>query len=207
MRALHYKVSGTYRDGKADLHDYQVEGILPYNDYDVCEMHLQSRYVGRWIKDNPEYKAVVRHLRSVFVDDVQEIDHDFSFVGKDVREMSFDELQDLAVYKDLRLIPSERGDLREARAKAYADYMDKINGNKLNYKAEGFNVMAMPALVVDGESRRELPKKADIERVIQEESGGDVITFDALKKMADMKGIKYDGRASYDSLYQKVFSE
>jgi hypothetical protein len=214
MRALKVTLSGSYRDGRKDVHDYVVDGVVPYNDSDVVEMHLQNRFAVKWIKESGKYPNSVRQLRTTYVDDMEEIDAEFSFMGKDIRSMSFDELQDLSVAKDLRSVPAEKGDLREARTRAYAEYAEKVLGRSVQWRKDGFNLMSEPEIVVgDAAPIRQAVKRVNQDDVNQMAFEGvnveseAVISFDALSKMADLKDIKHDGRTSYDSLYRKVFPD
>ena len=103
-----YKVtlSGTYRNGANESVDFQeVTGFIPLVDEDMAQAMCVKRYAKVFITQDKRYKDRVTRTRSVYVDSMEPCYHEFSYVGKDIKQMTYEELQDLATAKDLRSIP------------------------------------------------------------------------------------------------------
>lgn len=227
MKALKVTISGSYRNSKREVFDFEnVTGIIPAVEEDLAAMHVRGRYALPWVKGATDpktgeklYPERIEDMRQVFIDNVEEVDADLSFLGKDIKEMSFEELQDLATYKDLRTIPLPKElsgvSLREMRVAAYAAYSDAFFGTDLAKEKDqaGFNYAALPALVVEGASRRDPTVKLTNEEVLaQEEKKMDIgstpksnMTIDELRKIAKSKNIAFTQNTSFDDLYNKIY--
>lgn len=240
-KALKITISGSYRNSKNEAIDFsEITGVIPYTTEDHAKMHVRGRYAAMWIaqaKDRKTgeklYKERLDSLRQVFIDSIEEVDEDFSYVGKDIKQMSYEELQDLATAKDLRRIslPKELSgvDLREMREMAYMDYAAKILGmndtnrldpknplpveERINPLIEGYDFAKLPPLVVDGELRIDKTKKITNEEMLELEANttsltskpGSNLTLDGLRKIAHEKGIKFHPNIGFDALYEKIF--
>jgi len=226
MKALKLTISGSYRNAKHEAIDFEnVTGIVPVVEHDLAVYHMQSRYALRWIKaaltsdGDKMYPERVDDMRQTFTDNFEEVDVTLSFLGKNIKDMTADELQDLAAYKDLRTIPLPQEvsgvSLRELRVAAYAAYSDAFNGTSLMKEKdqEGFNYATLPALVIAGEARRDPTVKLTNEEVLElEQKRMDVsstpksnMTIDDLRKVAKQKNIQVSANMGFDDLYTKIY--
>lgn len=167
MKAYKVSISGSFHGGDGEIHSYNnLEGVVPYNRAEIVEMHLR-RYATMWVIKQFSGKTVFRRLRELFIEKMEVTEATFSFVGKDVKQMSDEELQDLATYKDLRAIPFYRKDsLHMARTKAYCAYSTECLGKQLDYRKKikiyeerlrqdieiDFALADMPELIAEGDA-------------------------------------------------------
>lgn len=209
---LKVTISGSYRTADRDIVDFEgVTGLVPDADEDIVAMHVRRRHAPMWIgaetdKDgNKKYNRRVHSIRECFVDDMEKVDGTPSYVGKDIKEMTYEELQDLALGKDLRNIPLfKKASLRVTRERAYLAYSG-AHGQPVDDKAEGYNYAKLPKLLVDGAVRRETEGKISNETLIQLEQNStgnpkDTMTLEDLKKVADGAGIKYHHNIGIEKL-------
>lgn len=219
-KLLEMTISGSYQDSKRETCDFEgVKVVLPATAENIAEMHMQSRYALRAIRADKRFEGKsISRVRQCFTDDIKETEGKLSFVGKDIKEMSEEELQDLATAKDLRGIPlpkSQSGmSLREMRTVAYAEYSEKVLGtDPVKWRDEGFNFAKLPPLVVDGVQRQEKAGKVSNEDIIAAEQRSTStaddprtrFTLPELKKLADEKQIPYHPSIGFDTLYQKLY--
>ena len=221
-KGLKITISGSYRSADKEVFDFnKVTGIIPYQDEDIAFMHVKDRYAAMWITADDRFKNRVYSLREVFIDSMDEVEHDFSYVGKDIRELNIEELQDLATAYDLREIPLWRkGSVRHAQNVAYAEFGTKVLGRKGLDHRKGLNVAKLPPISIEAGMRRDNTKKFSNEQVIagfqQTEDAGTEdgvegaegsLTIEDLKEIADGQGIKYHPAIGFDSLYKKVYPD
>lgn len=244
MKALQVTISGSYRDAKNEVVDVEpITGLVPLSEEEVAKMHVRGRHAVLWIvnakdaKGEKVYKKRLDDVRQIFIDNIEvvELEEPFSYIGKDIKEMSYEELQDLALAKDLRRIPRPKEvsgvDLREMRSKAYMDYAAKILGmddslkidpkrplpveQRINPDMEGYNFAKLPPIVVDGGTRIDNQKKLTNEDILALEERqtnltskpGSNLSLDDLKGIAKEKNIPFHPSIGYDSLYAKIFGE
>ena len=223
MKAKAWKVtiSGGYKTDGANKEtvDYiGLEGIIPYVDEDIAKQNVIARYARMWIVNSPKYpKRPYSGRPVVYIDKMEEIEHDFSFLGKDIRQMDAFELQDLACAYDLRRVPLfQTTDLRTMQTVAYTDYNNMILGNFiLDDKEEGYNIMDYEPIVVDGKNIGirlhdvSMIDPADIGNSLdaQKPPKKGSISIDDLKKIADKHSIKYNPNVSYNVLYEKIYGQ
>lgn len=215
MKALKVTISGDYRKSKRDIVDFEeVTGVIPACDHDVAYLHIRSRYVPMWIGRSEKYKDRLQSVRAVHLDELKETAAEFSFVGKDIKEMSHEELQDLATAYDLRRVPLyKKSGLRETRTIAYVEYHNAVAkvGAPLDMRSSDFDYNSLPSLKATEGSRRDLTRKKTNDEVITAEMAGDnseqVISLDELKKIAEQKGIQHHPNIGYDKLYAKIFQQ
>lgn len=240
MKALKATISGSYRDSKSELVDFEnVVGYLPYVDEEHAKMHIRGRYAIMWIIAATDkageklYKSRLDATHQVFIDSLEEVEHDFSYIGKDIKEMSYDELQDLATAQDLRRIPLPKQvsgvDLREMRSMAYMDYAAQVLGmddtnrldekrpipvaERINPAITGYDFAKLRPIVVGGDIRTDDRKKLTNEEVLELEAAttnltskpGSTLSHDDLKQIAKDKNIKFHPNIGYDGLYEKIF--
>jgi len=226
MKALKVTISGSYLNGKREIVDFEnVVGVVPATDYDVAVMHIRNRFANPWISSAVDkngkkiYEDRVELIRQVFIDNVEEVEHDFSFFGKNIKEMTDEELQDLSVFKDLRRVPLPKRvsgtDIREARTVAYCEYSDNTLGTDLIRKKDQpeFDFANMPPLVVTGTSKRDATVKLTNDEVLEQEqkkmgikaTPKSNMTLDELRRIAKEKNIAYSQTTGFDDLYAKIF--
>lgn len=225
MKALKVTISGSYKTAQNEIIDFEdVSGTIPFVDEDHAFMHIKSRYAADWIRaaldeDGKKiYLDRIEKIRQVFADNYEEVEQDFSYVGQDIKKMSYDELQDLATAKDLRYIPLPKlasgFSLREARVRAYVAYSEKVMNSFINESDEGFNFAELPPLVVDGDTRKEMAKKVTNDEILDQAEkpavmvGGKEktdLTLEDLKGIADKKNIKYHWNIGFDKLYSMLY--
>lgn len=224
---LKYVISGSYYNSKKEIVDFDaVTGVIPMCDEEngVGSMHVRGRFAPKWIKEakndkgEAKYPERIHKMRQTHIDDIQVVDvkGDYSFVGKDLKQLSLDEMQDLAVAKDLRLIPLPLGsgyDLRDMRVRAYAAYAEKVLDKDIGYQKEGFNFAKLPSITLDGEMRVETEEKVSNDEVLDAEAKNtstegvkSSLSLKDLKDLADERKIPYHKTIGYDALYQKLFA-
>lgn len=228
MKAYKIIASGSYRIAKNDIVSFSdLEVIIPFNDIDVVEQALIKRFAPMMImKNSKRFPDRLKTIREVFIDEIEEIDHKFSFYSKDIKKMEYEELMDLAAAYHLYTIPLyKKTSIRVAREKAYLVYSDKVLGKEIDPKAATYDYMSLPPL------KAEAPFKADRERkltnaevlrgelkesnsrgetkeVVAEtmpSSQGSSLSLSDLKAIADSKKIQYNPNIGYDKLYERVF--
>lgn len=213
MKALKITISGSYRSVEKYVDFSNIEGVIPFNREDIAEMHIRGRYARMWIMDNERFKDRLQSVREVYIDKMDEAEHDFSFVGKDIREMTQAELQDLATAKDLREIPLYKiSGERHARTVAYAAYSNQILKQEVKYRAEGFNLMKQPPIIVADQAwRMDSTKKLTNDEIMDAEKDMDAPTVGTkmsraeLEQIATNQGISFKGNWSDDKLYKAIY--
>jgi hypothetical protein len=213
MQAVKFTLSGSYKDAEGKLRNYDgIKCIVPTSEEDVAYLHVRGRYLPTKIINDKRYEYSPERVREVFVDDVEKIDAEFSFFGKDVKEMSQDELQDMASYYDLRRIPLPRGaGLREMRFIAYQQYMSEILKTPLPRDVTASALNELDPLVVKKPtaSRKSAPKVLSLQELLDIEkskSGDDNLTLEQLKGIAKKHNISHSPNIGYDALYAKLFN-
>lgn len=205
-------VSGDYRTNggsQGDIIDFEgVVGFMPECNEAMVMSHVQNRYLGAWIKADKRYTARFASRRTVYIDKIEKVAGEAICNGKDIKAMSWDELQALAVAKNLLQIPlSHAVDLRAAREIAYVEYSKRVLGDPIDQKEEGYDFMKLPALICDGKVEApELDKKLSNEEVLtEEEEVGTDFSFAELKKLAKDKGVKFNKQTTKKDLYALLF--
>lgn len=245
--ALRATISGSFKASDDEIESFDgVTGLIPDLDDDKAEQMLRKRYAKIWVgqalnKDGePKYKRLKR-IREVFIDNVEAADEvkgkTFSYVGKLIMDMNYEELQDLAAANDLAAIPLYKtGSLTHARRVAFAEYGAHVMGwteSVINPKTgkvadmpisamrDGFDPKNYEPIIADGEIRRSGQHVADIEETLDREnlndlakrgkakqaSEGSRLSMEQLKGIAKDKGITFNSNISYDKLYSKIYKE
>lgn len=228
MKALKVTIFGDIKKANKEIESYELEGIIPFCDEETAQSVCYNRYVHIWLKQ----KGVnYNNLVTCYVDDEMEvIDHKFTLEGKDIREMTDEELQDLAVIKSLRGIRLyKQYSLRESRLRAYQEYLFNYNNNveelkdmkewkKARREVDVLTVKdlkKMPAIIINDDSKKavKLKDKSDFgntkERNITEKKQ-DVqkdYTLDDLKSIADDSGIGYHSNIGFNKLKSRLLDE
>lgn len=230
-RALKVTISGDYYNSKKEKIDFdKVEGFIPWCDEDkgLASMHVRGRYAMNWIKNakdedgKPKYPERIDRIHQCFVDDVEEAKSSFSFIGKDIKELSQEELQDLATAKNIMKIPLPNSghSKRSMLELAYAAYCSVVL--KQNLKPEphevGFNFKKLPSLFLDASGRVDNTRKLSNDEVIEAEMRGkkvnlgeskvsseNAFSLEELKQLAEETGIAYEEGVTHADLYKAVF--
>lgn len=136
MKLLKMVVSGSFMTEPAsDKNRVQFNSVEITCPFVAEEFHITSamRLFPIYLRKNKEYaKLNFEGLIKIFIDSVKEVEGELSFVGKDIKEMSWEELQDMACYFNLREIPFfQHGELRTAKEKSYEIFMKVIKKRKV----------------------------------------------------------------------------
>jgi len=215
-------VSGSYRTGSgkgSEIVDFEnVTGVMPECAEELIQSNVMRRMLPIWIKADKKYTQRYDMVRTCYIDKVETIKGQPGIVGKDVKELAWEELQELMVWKNLRKIPTFRStDLRIAREIAYLEY-SKLLGKEINTKAKGYNYVNLPALVIKDDGKiAATPETKTNEEVLQGEqentgvatgSGPDkTFTLAELKQIAKDKGIKLPANISYARAFELVIKD
>lgn len=251
MQALKVTISGSYNTSTRDVIDFDnISGIVPFVSDAKVKQYVRKRYAYEWVrtartKDGKVlpygskegdllFKERISQMRQTFIDDIVPIEHDFTYIDKNIKEMSYEELTDLATANDLLAVPLPKGlsgvDLREMRICAYIEYSGKVAGRPINRQAppqeyadetedrEGnqrltFSFAKLPPLIAGGGVHVNHGAGRTNDEVIAQEmkptsltGGGEgKPTFEELKAMAASQGITLHHRNTYESLYQKIY--
>lgn len=206
-------VYGTYKATDKTNVGYDLSGIVPFNDIDIVEYHMRSRHIPIWLQQKAkkefsgkEVKTFLKTLEMWIDDAIEEVDHEFSFIGKDIKQMTREELQDLALYKDLRAIPLyHKSSVRSMRERAYKAYKKHIDDK---FDDKYFDYATAEPLIVEGEPNRSKHEAVSNDALldIREKIINTPQTMDALKQYADKLGIKYANTIGYDKLKDRILA-
>lgn len=237
MKALKITVSGSYKTSNNEIVEFEnISGFVPYVEDEYAKMHVRRRYTPEWVKNAVDrdgkklYPNRIDRMRQVFIEEIEEVDHKFEYIGKDIKKMSYGELQDLATAKDLRTIPLPKQtsgvDIREMREKAYLEYSAKVMRDPINVKnpdpeyssKQGsrsvFDFAKLPPLFVEsGEARIDTSSKVTNDEILNLEMKPrdlnstlkDDFSLADLKAIAKEKGINYHHKIGFDKLYDMLY--
>lgn len=214
LPAYKVTISGSYRSGKmGEYVDFQgVTGYIPMVSPELAESNIRGRYAAMWITNDEKYPVRLSSVREVYIDELTPSEAEFTYVGKDIRELTYEELQDLATAKSLRGIPLyKKGGLRQAQILAYGEYSEKVLRNKVNVKDSEFNLQTAPKIVVDGDTKSFAPKALTLEESIKKESEPEQpksksrLSIDDLKAAAKQKGLTLNGDETAEQIHKMVF--
>jgi hypothetical protein len=216
MKLLKCKISGTYYNSKKERIDYEnIEGLIPFCDEDRAHQSCKNRYATIWLE-----KAIGSRpyrVREVFLDSCVETEGELSFIGKNIKEMDYKELQDLAVYYGLLLPRYKKEALRNMRVKAISEYMRVVKGIPLDkvQKVAELPLDKQPDFVAEELEVKEVVHKTETQSLndelseygvsLVEEEEKKEYTLDNLKDLAKAKGIPFSPNIGYDKLYARVF--
>lgn len=260
-KTLKVTISGSFVSANRDIESFEnVTGIIPRLDEDKAVQMVIRRFAKIWVQQakKPDgektYKAVQR-VRQVFIDSVDDTllpvfdkdgkaipgeftdqpDHrNLSYVGKNVMEMNYEELQDFAAANDLAGVPLYRtAGLTHARRVAFSEYAIKVleleeylptdkdeKQNLYDYRVMGFNPNRFEPIIADDQIRRQGGGVSNIEETIdrealslqgkakaptQEVRKGSKLTIEQLKAIATQRNINFNKGISYDALHNKIY--
>jgi len=245
-KMLKVTISGSYRTASKEIVDFEgVTGLIPFVDEEHAKFHVRSRYALPWVKSavyttgekkgEKIYKERIEDMRQVFIDTIEEVEGIPSYIGKNIKELTFEEYQDLATAKDLRRIPLPKEisgvDLREMRSMAYMDYASTVLGmddspkldekrplpveQRINPGIAGYNFAKLPDIVLEGGVRVDTRKKVTNEELLELEANttnltekpGSNLTLEDLKTLAKQKNIPFHPNIKFDALYEKLYGQ
>lgn len=223
-KMLQFTISGNYATSNKDVIDFgPIVGVVPMCDEEngVGSMHVRRRYAKKWIKDAVDEKGKQRYpdrvdrIKQCFIELVEEVEGEVSFDGKNIKELTVDELQDLATAKDLRFIPVPNGNFStiDMRIRAYVDYSSKVLNKTIKYQDENFNFHKLPPIILTADTRFEESEKITNEEIIAKEQSvltteddpEKRFTMEELKSIAKSKKIQYPEDAGFLDLYKLLF--
>lgn len=209
MKKLRFTISGSYRGNAKKIMDFDnIVGEVPFCDEDVALMHVRSRYAPMWIAADKRYTERLTDIREVYVDDIKEVEGEVSCVGKDIRVLNYEELQDLATLKDIRGIPLyKRDSLQATRFKAYKEYVKQVHGDELDKDLTPESLRNLPPVIVEHGHKRESVRKLTNDDVIEQEATNKApeLTLDELKEIAKAQKLEFHPAIGRESLYKKLY--
>lgn len=211
---LKVTLTGAYYSGSGKVKetvDFELQGIIPNINQDRILQACKCRMVKVWLANDKTYTKRVDRIVTCYVDNIEEVDGDPSIIGKNIKELSWDELQALAVWKNIKIPLYKTMDLRTAREKSYLLYSELL-GNEIDPKADGYNYASLPELIIedDGAVREPEDQKTNEDIIENEQENESVkdngtLTLAELKKVAKAKGIKIPQNVSKKELEKLVF--
>jgi hypothetical protein len=157
MKLLKILVSGSFRTEPAnDKNSMAFNGVeiiapdlgvpLIFKENETKEDYLSvinKRLFPIALRKNKDYNTVnFNGLIKIYVDKEEKFEGELSFANKDIKEMSWEELQEMACYFAFREVPLYQvGQLRTAREKAYEVYMKAIKKRKVVKSALDMKVL------------------------------------------------------------------
>lgn len=208
-KTLKVTISGSYVSANRDIESFDnVTGIIPRLDEDKANQMVIRRYAKIWVTqarkpDGDKMYKTLQRVRQVFIDSIDDNDGmivvkdqetgvdvevdasklELSYVGKNVMDMSFEELQDFAAANDLAGVPLYKmGGLSHARRVAFSEYAIKVleleeylpsdkdeKQNIYDYRVIGFSPTRFEPIIADAQIRRSGGVSANIEETIDRE--------------------------------------
>lgn len=255
-KTLRATISGSYVANDKEIESFdRVVGVIPALDTEhhdgerlsKAEQMLIKRYARAWIDkarkkapdgtllDEAKYKRVKR-VREVQVDSIDTNDDApndvLPYVGKDIMDMDWEDIQDFAAANDLSAVPLYRvGSLFHQKKVAWSEAARKILGligKEFHWTDQNFNPSQYEPIIADDVVRRSGGHVAKIEETIDREAlalrqlkkedmdairkvSGDATAADSqmtlaqLKSVADDKKVKYHPTIGYKQLYEKIY--
>lgn len=164
---LNVKISGYYKSGRENI-DFNTEITMPECANTKVLANVQNRVLHRVFKDaDKPYSAAGK----CWVDDVKKDDKEPNFVGKNLKELDWDEIQEVAIAYDLTKVPLYRTcSLREARVAVYKEYCNNVKNRNI---ANDFDYSVAPDVTI-GEKKVTTKKKIKVEADAETETEGQV---------------------------------
>ena len=136
MKMLEISVSGSFKTQVASDKERQnfdnIKITMPFCDEDYYIQFSQRLFPIYLRKDKRYNEKNYEGLIKIYIDAVEEMGGKPLCVGKDIKLMTWEELQSLSCYKKIREIPLYKiGDLRHARERAYIRYEEQVNGRRV----------------------------------------------------------------------------
>ena len=158
---LKVKTSGSYlRDGKPN--DYNITVYVPECDKDYLQMNVMRRAVPMAL----QLKGMMcDYLRSCYIDEIEEVSAGKdtpkaeadeikaaeSYKGKDIKVLTYEEIQNAAMAYQLIGVPLyHQTDIRESRQRFYYEYATKILERELE---KDFDFANARSIVLDKDKK------------------------------------------------------
>ncbi len=123
------RISGLYKSGDKSI-DFDTTVTMPECKEEMILSNVQNRVVSRTFK---EAKYPFTRLVKCYVDDFKKEKGNPSYMGKKIKELDWDEIQDVAIAYDLRRVPLYRSvAIRDAREVLYREFCNSVKGT--NYE-------------------------------------------------------------------------
>ncbi len=168
---LKVKISGYYKSGKEDV-DFNAEVSMPECANNKVLSNVQNRVIHRFFKDADKPFGIAGKC---WVDDVKKDDREPTFAGKNIKELNWDEIQELAIAYDLNKIPLYRScSLREARVSAYKEYSTIVKGREIT---DGFDYAVAPDITI-GDKKVTIRRKSKVDAEAETEEDGQVTNIE-----------------------------
>lgn len=226
-KLLEVTISGSFIASDGELESYEnVKCVIPALSPEKAEQMVRKRYAKMFIPqekkadgETPKYKRINR-LREVFIDSIEdgEGEKPLSYVGKNILDMTAEEIQDFAAANDLAAVPLYKsGSIVQARRVAYAEYANQVLGMdpKIKFTDPDFNPAKLPPIVAREEVHQSnvhvapIEESLDLEQLIlnQQAKAGQQspLTLDQLKAIAKQKNISFNPNIGYKALYDKLY--
>lgn len=207
-----YKVtiSGSFISGDEYIDFSNITGYVPANSEEVVRAAIINRYCLMWLKTDKKIKHSLRSIRECYDDEMGPCRHEFSYAGKDIRDMTHEELQDLACAFDLREVPLyKKSSLQETRKVAYAKYSEYVLDKPVDYQKEGFRLPDQPKVIVEADTYQDngLVRMSE-QSLTAVEDGGEKegVTYEQLVHLAKKMNIKIPQGCAYKKLYEMVYA-
>lgn len=234
-KTLKVTCSGSYKASDGDIESFDnVVGIIPAVDEDKANQMVIRRYAAIWIgrerkkvngviTEDAKYKRVTK-VRNVTIDSIEDNDDSLDYIGMNVLDMNFEQLQDFAAANDLSAIPLYKASsLHHARRVAWSEAARKINGwvgPEFMWTNQDFKPAQHEPIIADGQIRRAGGHVADIEETIDRanlelqgkgkftvnDPSDSKLTLQQLKAIADDKKVPYHASIGYAQLYNKIYA-
>lgn len=231
---LRVTISGSFKASDGDIESFDnLVGVMPAVDEDKAMQMANRRYATIWVgkarkivngqpTEDAKYKRVTK-VRQVFIDSIEENDDKLDYVGMNVMDMNFEQLQDFATANDLSSVPLYKScSLQHARRVAWSEAARKIEGlvgPEYMWTDQHFNPSSHAPIIADGEIRRQNGHVADIEETIDREAlalqgkakgavtdpNQSKLTMPQLKAIADEKKLKYHATIGWQQLYNMIY--
>lgn len=226
--------SGSFKASDGDIESFDnVVGIIPAVDEDKARQMVNKRYAQIWIgqakkkvngveTDEGKYKRVTK-VRTVDIDSIEDNDDVLDYIGMNVLEMNWEQLQDFATANDLSAVPLfKTASLHHARKVAWSEAARKIMGwvgPEFMWTDQTFRPAAHEPIIADGVIRRAGGHVADIEETIDREAlalqgkakasvtdtSKSQLTLPQLKAIADEKKVTYHATIGWQQLFDKIY--
>lgn len=161
MPMLEVEISGSYRNQKEGLVDYDKEKILiPVCDDEWIKSNIMNRCLRRHFstkKDAPRFDSNYR----CSIDKVTRVkDKSPSFLGKNIRDLTHEEAQEVAMFYNLSSVPLYKDtDLRETKNVLYKEYCKHVL--KLEITSE-VDIASAPDVIIPEDNSSQAKATVDV---------------------------------------------
>lgn len=229
MKAFKVLMSGSYKSQEGKLVNYNgIEVTIPTSVEEMAEYLARARYIHMALKQKIKEKFDI--ISEYYIDELKEVEANFSCVGKLITDLNDEELQDFAALHDLRSIPLyKEGSIREAQKAAiiaYAAETQNLTIKEVNeLKQTEFRILKELNIKVPAQAKEVVIEKeveetalSKLQGLSSNDSAAPVATktpennaaefkgtkLEELKYQADALNIVYDDNIHYATLKKLV---